>query len=210
MAPSVREGVRSARAGHTQGEMVSNSPAARTAPQKTVTSEPPRYTVRASTPEVPRPVGSTISTTRRRPDSSRSQCATRWTDAATAGCTNPASMLRPASRGSAQSLPSASRAELAWIVAAPGTPVLRARTRSSASASRTSPTTSRSGRIRSASFTSRRSETSPVPSRLGCRPCSATMSGASTASSNVSSTVTMRWWLGAAAISALSRVVLPA
>ena len=50
-----------------------------------------------------RRVGSTISTTRRRPVASRSQWTTRSTDAATAGSTKPASMLRPASSGSAAS-----------------------------------------------------------------------------------------------------------
>ena len=54
--------------------------------------------------------------------------------------------------------------------------------RSRHSSCRTSPTTMREGRIRSASFTSRRSGVSPAPSRLGKRVCIATMSGSGTRS----------------------------
>ena len=51
---------------------------------------------------------------------------------------------------------------------------------------RTSPTTMREGRIRSASFTSRRSGASPAPSWLGERVCIATRSGSGTRSSKTS------------------------
>ncbi len=138
------------------------------------------------------PVGATISTTRRRPPRSSSACTTRSTEEATVGTTNAESMLRPASSGRVHSLVSASRALFACSEHIPGIPELSAMSRSSDSASRTSPTTSRSGRIRSASLMSRRSVTSPVPSRLGCRHCIATVSALPTASSKVSSTVTIR------------------
>ena len=85
-------------------------------------------------------------------------------------------MLRPASSGSVDNLPRASLALLAWMVHIPGSPLFKAISRSRDSASRTSPTTSRSGRIRSASLISRRSVISPVPSRLGWRHCMATVS----------------------------------
>ncbi len=56
-------------------------------------------------------------------------------------------------------------------------PQFSAMSRSRHSSWRTSPTMIRSGRIRSASLTSRRSRTSPVPSRLACRVCIDTTSG---------------------------------
>ena len=62
----------------------------------------------------------------------------------------------------------------------PGSPLFKAMSRSRHSSWRTSPTMMRSGRIRSASLTRRRSRTSPVPSRLGCRVCIATTSGSGT------------------------------
>ena len=101
-------------------------------------------------------------------------------------------MFRPASSGSVHSLARASCAVFAWIEHIPGMPLFSAISRSSDSASRTSPTTSRSGRIRSASLTSRRREISPVPSRLGWRHCIATVSPARRSSSKISSTVTIR------------------
>ena len=82
--------------------------------------------------------------------------------------------------------------------------------RSRLSASRTSPTTMRSGRMRSASLTRRRRGISPVPSRLGCRHCSATTSLLARLSSNTSSAVMMRCCAGIEPASALSMVVLPA
>ena len=113
----------------------------------------------------------------RRPCRSRWQCTTRSKHEATVGTTNPELMFSPASSGRVQSLTMASRAELAWIEHMPGRPLLRAMSRSRHSSWRTSPTTSRDGRIRSASLTSRRSAISPVPSRLACRVCIATTSG---------------------------------
>ncbi len=83
--------------------------------------------------------------------------------------------------------------------------------RSSASSCRTSPTMIRSGRIRSASLTSRRSRISPVPSRLGCRVCIATdVRAAAIRSSKTSSQVMTRSRGGIALARQLSIVVLPA
>ena len=86
---------------------------------------------------------------------------------ATVGTTNREPTFSPASSGSVHIFTIASRAELAWMVHMPGTPELRAMSRSRDSAWRTSPTMIREGRMRSASLTSRRRGTSPVPSRLG-------------------------------------------
>ena len=82
--------------------------------------------------------------------------------------------------------------------------------RSRHSSCRTSPTTIREGRIRSASLTSRRSGISPAPSRLGWRVCMATTSGSGTRSSKTSSAVITRSRAGIAAHRQLSSVVLPA
>ena len=81
---------------------------------------------------------------------------------------------------------------------------------SSASPPRTSPTTTRSGRIRSAARTSARTLTSPAPSAFAGRASSRTTCGCASRSSAVSSMVTMRSPLGIAAESALRSVVLPA
>ena len=67
---------------------------------------------------------------------------------------------------------------LLWqVVREPSWPVLRAMTMSSASAPRTSPTTSRSGRMRSAARTNERTVTSPTPSTDGGRDSSRTTCG---------------------------------
>ena len=86
-------------------------------------------------------------------------------------------MLSPASNGSVQHFTSASRALLAWIVHIPGSPALRASSRSRHSSARTSPTIIRDGRMRRLSFTRSRSRTSPVPSSPCSRVCRATQSG---------------------------------
>ena len=96
------------------------------------------------------------------------------------------------------------------MVHMPGRPEFSAISRSRLSSCRTSPTTMRDGRIRSASLTSRRSLISPVPSRLGCRLCIDTTSGSGIFSSKTSSQVTTRSRDGIAAPRQLSRVVLPA
>ncbi len=129
---------------------------------------------------------------------------------ATVGTTNACPTFSPASSGRVHILVTASRAELAWIVHIPGSPEFSAISRSRLSSCRTSPTTMRDGRIRSASFTRRRSLISPVPSRLGWRHCIATTSGSGTLSSKTSSQVTTRSPDGIAAVRQLSNVVLPA
>ena len=150
------------------------------------------------------------SATRRWPVASRSQWTTRSKHEATVGSTKALLMLSPASRGRVQILVTASRAELACSEHIPGSPAFRAMSMSRLSASRTSPTTSRSGRIRSASFTSRRSGISPVPSRFAWRHCMATTSRSATLSSKTSSTVTTRSRGPMAAHRQLSMVVFPA
>ena len=76
--------------------------------------------------------------------------------------------------------------------APPSWPVLSAASRSTTSAPRTSPTTIRSGRIRSACLTRSRTVTSPTPSTLAHRATSLTRCGCAGASSAASSTQTMR------------------
>ena len=68
----------------------------------------------------------------------------------------------------------------------------------------------RLGRIRSASFTSRRSRISPWPSRFGWRVCMATTSGRFGRSSKTSSHVITRSRAGIELISVFSSVVFPA
>ena len=131
------------------------------------------------------------------------------TDAATVGTTNEAETFSPASSGSVHILTSASRAELACRVHMPGSPLLSAINRSRHSSCRTSPTISRDGRIRSASFTRRRSGISPGALQVGCRVCMPTTSGSGSCSSKTSSTVITRSRPGIDAHSALSMVVLP-
>lgn len=82
--------------------------------------------------------------------------------------------------------------------------------RSRDSAWRTSPTMIRDGRILSASLTSRRSGTSPVPSRLGWRHCRPATSRSGIFSSKTSSHVTTRSRDGIAEARQLRKVVLPA
>ena len=103
-----------------------------------------------------------------------------------------------------------SASELACRVPAPPSwPVFRAASSSRISAPRHSPSTSRSGRIRSASRTSRSRPSRPAPSRFACRASSETKCGCSTRSSATSSMATMRSLGDAAPSIAPSRVVLP-
>jgi len=67
----------------------------------------------------------------------------------------------------------------------------------------------RVGRIRRASLISRRSRTSPVPSRLGWRVCIDTQSGNGMRSSKTSSQLTTRSEPGMAAARQLSKVPRP-
>ncbi len=105
---------------------------------------------------------------------------------------------------------SASSGELAWtVVSEPSWPVLSACSMSSASGPRTSPTTIRSGRMRSALRTSWRIVTSPRPSRFAGRDSRRTTWRWRSRSSAASSTVTMRSPPGMAPERALSVVVFP-
>ena len=108
------------------------------------------------------------------------------------GTTKRAEMFSPASSGSVHIFTSASRALLAWIVHMPGSPALRASSRSRHSSARTSPTMIRLGRIRRLSLTRSRSRISPVPSSPDCRVCSGTQSGWGKRSSKTSSAETTR------------------
>ena len=141
---------------------------------------------------------------------STSRWTTRSTDDATVGTTNRAEMFSPASSGRVHALVSASRALLAWIVQRPGSPLLSASSRSSASSARTSPTMIRLGRIRSDSLIRSRSRISPVPSSPSCRVWSATQSGCGKRISKTSSTEITRSPPGIAAAMQLSMVVFPA
>ena len=104
----------------------------------------------------------------------------------------------------------ASRGELACSVESdPSWPVFMAWSMSSASAPRTSPTTMRSGRMRSALRRRSRSSTSPLPSMLAGRLSSRITWRCWSRSSAASSMVTMRSSAGIIDDSTLSSVVLP-
>ena len=136
----------------------------------------------------------------------------RWTTTSTAAASwlCAASRPSPAASASASTRAGTSAAELAWSVPQPPScPVLSAASRSTTSPPRTSPTTSRSGRIRSACRTNDRTVTSPAPSRLGGRASSHTQCGWSGDSSCESSTRTRRSAGSASESSAASSVVLP-
>ena len=123
----------------------------------------------------------------------------------------PSGRPEPASSTSVSSRASASCVPLAWIVdSEPSCPVLSACSMSSASAPRTSPTTMRSGRIRSAARTSSRTATPPTPSAFGGRASSRTTCGWPSRSSAVSSMVTIRSVCGTACDKVFSSVVFPA
>ena len=106
------------------------------------------------------------------PSRARARCST--TSTAEASWLWAASRPRPAARASASTRAGTSTAELACRVPQPPScPVLSAASSSTTSPPRTSPTTSRSGRIRSAWRTSVRRSMSPAPSTLAGRPSSA-------------------------------------
>jgi hypothetical protein len=162
------------------------------------------------TPPSARPGSATISRTRRCPDGSVPTCTTRSTLDATVGTTNAVPMFSPAKSGRVHIFTTASRALFACRVHMPGRPLFNAISRSRHSSWRTSPTTIREGRIRSASLTSRRSGISPAPSRLGWRVCIETTSGSGTRNSKTSSQVMTRSCAGIAAARQFKRVVFPA
>ncbi len=116
----------------------------------------------------------------------------------------------PAIAPSASSRAGSSPAPLACTVPhPPSCPVLSAASRSATSAPRTSPITSRSGRIRSACRTRSRIETAPAPSTFGGRASNRTTWGCTGRSSPASSTNTIRSPGSTSPSSAASRVVLP-
>ena len=94
--------------------------------------------------------------------------------------------------------------------AAPSCPVFRAASRSTSSPPRTSPRTTRSGRILSAWRTNSVREMPPIPSALGCLPSRLRQCGWFGSSSLESSTTTMRSSAGTRESSAPRSVVLPA
>ena len=142
------------------------------------TSSPPRRTNRSAistTSPSTRPGTATISRTRTPPVALEAAWTTRSIDAATVGTTNASRHVLAGEQRQGAHL----RHRLAGAVGvdgahARGAPEFSAMSRSRLSSWRTSPTTMRDGRMRSASLTSRRSGISPVPSRFGCRHCIAT------------------------------------
>ena len=121
-----------------------------------------------------------------------------------ARCEGPRPVERAAPRATAPPRrPSASRragtstaAFACSVPAPPSWPVLSAPSRSTTSGPRHSPTTSRSGRMRSASRTRSRSVTAPIPSTLEGRDRSATTWVWAGRNSEASSTTTIRSFLG--------------
>ena len=91
----------------------------------------------------------------------------------------------------------------------PSCPVDIACSMSSTSAPRTSPTITRSGRIRKVLRNSSRCVTSPLPSTLGGRVSRRKTWGCCKANSAASSIVMMRWSSGMKVERQLSKVVLP-
>ena len=121
-----------------------------------------------------------------------------------------AAARRPPSAPASRPAAARPRGEFACtVVSEPSWPVFSACSMSSASAPRTSPTTIRSGRIRSALRTSWRIVTSPRPSRFAGRASSRTTCRWRSRSSAASSIVTIRSSPGIAPDSAFSVVVLP-
>ena len=103
-----------------------------------------------------------------------------------------------------------SRGELAWIVAIePSWPVFMACSMSMTSAPRTSPTTTRSGRMRRLLRINSRMLTAPLPSKPPWHDSSRTTCGWMSDSSAVSSTVTTRSVSGMKKASAFKSEVLP-
>ena len=138
----------------------------------------------------------------------RTTCTTASSAAASWLCA--AARGSPAASASASTRAGTSAAELAWMVPEPPSwPVLRAASSSVTSAPRTSPTTSRSGRIRSAWRTRSRTVISPAVSMLGGRASKETTCGCAGLSSAESSTTTTRSAGSTRPSSVESRVVFP-
>ena len=158
-------------------------------------------------PDVPRS-STWMPCSTRLPRASRPRCSTTSMPAPIRACT--ARRSSPAVRPSASSRAGTSAAEFACTVPAPPScPVFMAASRSTTSAPRTSPRTSRSGRMRSACRTRSRRVTTPAPSTLAVRACMRTTCGWSGSSSVESSTMTSRWSCGIRPSSDDRTVVLP-
>ena len=150
---------------------------------------------RPGTSSQPLPRRSTpwIETSRRSPSLRRATCTTTSNADATCSRTAAWGSSSPAISASSSMRRSASSGLFACtVVSDPSWPVVIACNMSSASPPRTSPTTRRSGRMRSALRTSSRMPTSPVPSRLAPRASRRATCGRSMRSSAASSTVTIR------------------
>ena len=147
---------------------------------------------------------------RREPSLSRLWCTIRSTAEAT--CSRIARIGRsmPAISTIVSMRARVSRGPLEWTVQSePSWPVFMAWSMSSAEASRTSPTTMRSGRMRSEFFTRSRISTAPLPSMLDGRDSSRSTWSWCSWSSAASSMVTMRSSVGMNDESTLRVVVLP-
>ncbi len=156
------------------------------------------------------PVTSLTATTRREPSRSRASWTTRSTAELT--CSRIARIGRsiPAIMTIVSKRESESRGEFACtVVSDPSWPVFMACSMSSAAASRTSPTTIRSGRMRSALRTRSRMVTSPAPSMFGGRYSSRSTWSWPSRSSAESSIVMIRSLAGRYPDSTLSSVVFP-
>jgi hypothetical protein len=153
---------------------------------------------------------SVTDSTAREPSASRAWCTITSSALATCSRTAACGSPTPAISASVSRRRSASAGELACtVVSEPSWPVLRACNMSSASGPRTSPTTIRSGRIRSALRTSCLMVTSPRPSRFAGRASRRTTWRWRSRSSAASSIVTIRSSPGMPPESAFSVVVLP-
>ena len=153
---------------------------------------------------------SVTDSTTRAPSASRAWCTTTLSALATCSRTAPCGSPTPAISARVSMRRSASAGEFACtVVSDPSCPVLSAWSMSSASAPRTSPTTIRSGRMRSALRTSWRIVTSPRPSRFAGRASRRTTCRWRRRSSAASSIVTIRSSPGIAPDNAFRVVVLP-
>jgi hypothetical protein len=146
----------------------------------------------------------------REPSGSRVTCTITSTAAAIISRMARSGSSTPAISTSISRRDRASRGLLACrVVSEPSWPVFIAWSMSRASPPRHSPTTMRSGRMRSVLRTSSRIGTSPRPSALAGRASRVTTWGCCSCSSAASSTVMMRSCSGMNRDSTLSRVVLP-
>ena len=157
------------------------------------------------------PVSSVICVTRREPSLMRAICTIRWTaDAICARIAFSGKLTLPI-MAIVSMRATASRGVLAWIVVSePSWPVFIACNISMHSSPRTSPSTIRSGRIRSALMTNSLCRTAPLPSTFGGRHSSRTTCECFICNSAESSMVTIRSRSSIKPDITFSKVVLPA